>query len=104
MDVHAKHFDAANGEAVKAVVNEVLDKYGGLDIIFANAGIVGTNKRFDEIKADDFIKTMRTNILSVFVVIKYAAQAIIKTSSGKNYPSGSIIATSSIAGLRSNAG
>jgi len=41
---------------------------------------------------------------SVFVAAKYAAQAMKKTSKEKPYPSGSIIATASVAGLRSNAG
>jgi len=41
---------------------------------------------------------------SVFVAAKYAAQAMMKTSKDKPYPSGSIIATASVAGLRSNAG
>lgn len=102
--VHARQFDAGNEEAVRAVVDECVSKYGRLDIFFANAGIVGTNKYFEEVDGEDFMKTMRTNVLSVFVAIKYAAAAMIKTSEQKKYPSGSIIATSSVAGLRSNAG
>lgn len=50
------------------------------------------------------MKTLRTNVLSVFVAIKYAAAAMQKTSPTKPHPGGSIIATSSVAGLRSNAG
>ena len=72
--------------------------------MFANAGIVGTNKVFTEIEGEEFMKTLRTNVLSVFVAIKYAAKAMMKTSDEKKHPSGSIIATSSVAGLRSNAG
>jgi NAD(P)-dependent dehydrogenase (short-subunit alcohol dehydrogenase family) len=41
---------------------------------------------------------------SVFLAAKYASQAMLKTSAEKPYPSGSIIATASVAGLRSNAG
>lgn len=104
VDVHARKFDAGDETAVKAVVDEAVQKYGRLDIMFANAGIVGSNKRFTDIDTDEFMKTMRTNVLSVFVAIKYAAQAMMKTSEAKPYPSGSIIATSSVAGLRSNAG
>lgn len=72
--------------------------------MFANAGVVGTSKRFEEIDGDGFMRTMRTNVLSVFAAIKYAAIAMQKTGAEKNYPVGSIIATSSVAGLRSNAG
>lgn len=104
VEVHARCFDAGHEEAVKAVIDEALAKYGRLDIMFANAGVVGTNKLFTEIQADEFMKTLRTNVLGVFVAIKHAAIAMQKTSTAKPYPSGSIIATSSVAGLRSNAG
>lgn len=41
---------------------------------------------------------------SVFLAAKYGSRAMLKTSSSKPYPSGSIIGTASVAGLRSNAG
>ena len=104
VEVHARQFDAGNEDAVKAVVDECIKKYGRLDIFFANAAMVGTNKHFGEVGGEEFMKTMRTNVLSVFVAIKYAAAAMMKTSEQKKYPCGSIIATSSVAGLRSNAG
>ncbi|KAL9000117.1 MAG: hypothetical protein Q9169_001192 [Polycauliona sp. 2 TL-2023] len=104
VDIHRRQFDASNEDAVKAVVDEALEKYGRLDILFANAAIVGTNQLFWDIKAEDFIKTMRTNILSVFLAAKYASLAMQQTTPSKPYPSGSIIATASVAGLRSNAG
>lgn len=116
MDVHARRFDAGDETAVKAVVEECLDRYGRLDIFFANAGVVGTNLHFGEVGGEEFMRTLRTNVLSVFVAIKYAAGAMMKTtkssSSGEDereggkklFPSGSIIATSSVAGIRSNAG
>ncbi|KAL8673176.1 MAG: hypothetical protein Q9168_002405 [Polycauliona sp. 1 TL-2023] len=104
VDIHRRQFDASDETAVKAVVDEALKKYGRLDILFANAAIVGTNQLFWDIKAEDFVKTMRTNILSVFLATKHASLAMQRTSPSKPYPSGSIIATASVAGLRSNAG
>ena len=43
-------------------------------------------------------------LLSVFLATKHASAAMLHTSSSKPYPSGSILATASVAGLRSNAG
>jgi NAD(P)-dependent dehydrogenase (short-subunit alcohol dehydrogenase family) len=40
----------------------------------------------------------------VFLAAKHAAQAMQITSSAKPYPSGSIMCTASVAGIRSNAG
>jgi len=44
------------------------------------------------------------SLSSVFLAVKYAAPAMQVTSPSKPYPSGSIICTASVAGLRSNAG
>lgn len=43
-------------------------------------------------------------ITSVFLAAKHASKAMLITSESKPYPCGSIVATASVAGLRSNAG
>ncbi|KAL2175375.1 uncharacterized protein P884DRAFT_228534 [Thermothelomyces heterothallicus CBS 202.75] len=104
VDVHTRKFDAADETAVKEVVDDALARYGRLDVFFANAGIVGPHAVFTDIDADDFMNVLRVNSLSVFLAAKHAAPAMQKTSPDKPKPSGSIIATASVAGLRSNAG
>jgi len=104
VEVHVRQFDAADEAAVKAVVDDAVKRYGRLDIFFANAGIVGQPKIFTEITADEFLHTLKTNVVSVHLAAKYAAPAMMLTSVEKKYPSGSIIGTASVAGLRSNAG
>ncbi|PQE33173.1 3-oxoacyl-(acyl-carrier-) reductase protein [Rutstroemia sp. NJR-2017a WRK4] len=104
VEVHTRKFDAADEQATKEVVEHAVKTYGRLDIFFANAGIVGSNKLFSDISADEFLATLRTNVVSVHLAAKYGAPAMMLTSAEKKYPSGSIIATASIAGLRSNGG
>ncbi|KAL8735093.1 MAG: hypothetical protein Q9181_002931 [Wetmoreana brouardii] len=104
VDIHARQFDASDEPAMKSVVDEALEKYGRLDVLFANAGIVGAHKPFWEMSDEEFMRTMRTNVLSVFLATKAASLAMQRTSHSKPSPSGSIIATASVAGLRSNAG
>ncbi|KAK2763331.1 hypothetical protein FQN54_009967 [Arachnomyces sp. PD_36] len=104
VDIHTRQFDAGDENEVKKVVDEAIEKYGRLDIMFANAGIVGQPKLFTEIDSDEFMQTMQTNSLGVFLAVKHAAIAMKKTSPSKPYPGGSIIGTASVAGLRSNAG
>lgn len=48
---------------MKGVVDEAVAKYGRLDIMFANAGIVGQPKVFMDIEGEEFMKTLRTNVL-----------------------------------------
>jgi NAD(P)-dependent dehydrogenase (short-subunit alcohol dehydrogenase family) len=63
VDVHTRKFDAADENAVKAVVDEAVETYGRLDIFFANAGVVGQPKMFTDIAADKFLSTLRTNVV-----------------------------------------
>ncbi|KAK3941793.1 hypothetical protein QBC46DRAFT_381990 [Diplogelasinospora grovesii] len=104
VEVHTRQFDAADEKAVKEVVDDALQRYGRLDVFFANAGTIGTHAKFTDIDADTFMETLRVNTLGVFLAAKHAAPAMQKTSSQKARASGSIIMTASVAGLRSNAG
>ncbi|KKZ66828.1 3-oxoacyl-[acyl-carrier protein] reductase [[Emmonsia] crescens] len=104
VDIHARQFDAGDEEKVKAVVDEAMEIYGRLDIMFANAGVSGEHKLFTEITGDEFMGIMTTNAKGPLLAAKYAAIAMQKTSPSKPYSSGSIIMTASVAGLRSNAG
>ncbi|RDW70479.1 SDR family NAD(P)-dependent oxidoreductase [Aspergillus mulundensis] len=104
VEVHVRTFDAANESALKAVIDEALSTYGRLDIFFANAGISGSNAPFTEVSGEEFAETLRINTVGVFLAAKHASLAMRKTGEEKKYPSGSIIATASVAGLRSNAG
>ncbi|KAH1386488.1 hypothetical protein KXV31_007158 [Aspergillus fumigatus] len=104
VDVQIRVFDAAEEDAVKAVVDDAIARYGRLDIFFANAGIVGQNKLFTDVTGDEFARTLRVNTIGVFLAVKYASLGMKVTSAAKPYPSGSIICTASVAGLRSNAG
>lgn len=63
VEVHARKVDAGEESDVEKLVNEVLEKYGRLDIFFANAGITAGAVRVLDATADDFMKVMRTNAL-----------------------------------------
>ena len=48
---------------MKAVVADALQKYGRLDVFFANAGVVGQPVSFTDMSAEGFAKTMNTNTI-----------------------------------------
>ena len=58
----ASALDQAKAD-VKKLVDDVLEKYGRLDIFFANAGIIAGGERILDASADNFMKIMRTNAL-----------------------------------------
>jgi len=65
VEVHARQFDAADEKAIKEVVNDALQRYGRLDVFFANAGIIGPHGLFADIEAEGFMETMRVNSLGL---------------------------------------
>ncbi|KAL1942434.1 hypothetical protein VTO73DRAFT_6036 [Trametes versicolor] len=97
--------DAADETAVSNICKQALQDEGRLDVFFANAGIA-TAQPFSAVSSEQFMNVMRVNALSVFLAIKYASEAMLKTnpSRGKEHSGGSIILTASVAGVRSGAG
>ncbi|MFL6742593.1 MAG: SDR family NAD(P)-dependent oxidoreductase [Sphingomicrobium sp.] len=90
--------DAGSEADVKGLVDQVVDRHGGLDIVFANAGISGGFASIAEQTAEDWAEILRINLIGPFLAIKYAGPAIAKRGGG------SIVCTASVAGLRSGAG
>jgi NAD(P)-dependent dehydrogenase (short-subunit alcohol dehydrogenase family) len=90
--------DAGDEADVKALIEVALDRHGGLDAFFANAGISGGMTAMADIDADFFMQVLRVNLIGPFLAIKHASP--IMRAAGK----GSIICTASVAGLRSGAG
>ncbi|MEO1045459.1 MAG: SDR family oxidoreductase [Pseudomonadota bacterium] len=96
--------DAGDEAAVKALVNRAVTDHGGLDIFFANAGISGGFDGIFDQSAKEWEEILRVNLIGVFLAIKYGGKAIVETSQANGNRGGSIIATASVAGLRSGAG
>lgn len=90
--------DAGSEDAVAKLVADTLADHGGLHVFFANAGISGGLSSIFEQTEEDWAEVLRVNTIGPAMAIKHAAPAM-KESGG-----GSIIATASVAGLRSGAG
>jgi NAD(P)-dependent dehydrogenase (short-subunit alcohol dehydrogenase family) len=85
--------DAADEIALAAAIQATIDSYGHLDILFANAGIEGDSKPLEEQSRELFENILQTNVIGVWLAMKLCVGAM------KAQRSGSIIATSSAAGL-----
>ena len=91
--------DVASEPDVEAMQQFALDKYGGLDIVFNNAGVGGAVGPLTETTVRDWDYTFDVLAKGVFLGIKHAAR--IMQSAGKG---GSIINTASVAGLSGDGG
>ena len=90
--------DAGSEADIKALIDLAVTRFGGLDVVYANAGISGGAKAMPDIDAAFFAEILRVNLIGPFLAIKHASP--IMRAAGK----GSIICTASVAGIRSGAG
>jgi NAD(P)-dependent dehydrogenase (short-subunit alcohol dehydrogenase family) len=90
--------DAGEDAFVKSLVERAQSEHGGLDVIWANAGISGGFTPLDEQTADYWAEILRVNLIGPFLAVKHASAAMIPNGKG------SIICTASVAGIRSGAG
>jgi len=96
--VIANRADVSNEDDVKAFIALCVEEFGGIDGIYANAGISGARKPFMELTVEDWQKTLAINTVGTFLCIKHVAAHLVTQSAG------SIVCTASVAGLRANAG
>ncbi|WP_199623012.1 SDR family oxidoreductase [Paenibacillus alkalitolerans] len=85
--------DISDPKRVEEAVRAAADKFGGIDIVFANAGINGTLAPIEDLTAEQWDHTLTTNLYGTFYAVKYAIPYMKKNG-------GSIIVTSSINGSR----
>ena len=102
-DLNARSFvaDVSDESRVEALIRDVVETEGGVDIVFANAGIAASpgwavegGQRLDSVERAVFDHVLGVNLHGVLYTMKHAAAAMKKQGAGR------IVVTSSIAGLR----
>lgn len=97
--VEARAFksDASSFAAAEELVAQVLEHFGGIDVLINNAGITKDNLLM-RMTEEDFDTVIETNLKSVFNMTKGVQRTLLKQRSG------SIINMSSVVGVKGNAG
>ncbi|MBE7549604.1 MAG: SDR family oxidoreductase [Anaerolineales bacterium] len=85
--------DVADAQQMQQAVEQVIQRWGRLDIVFANAGINGVWAPLEELAAEEWDKTLGINLKGTFLTVKYAVPYLKKRG-------GAIIITSSVNGTR----
>jgi NAD(P)-dependent dehydrogenase (short-subunit alcohol dehydrogenase family) len=93
--------DVSDEAQVEALVADVVAAEGGLDVVFANAGIAAVpgpavegGQRLDTVERADWDKVLGVNLNGVLFTLKHASAVMRRQGSGR------IVVTSSNAGLR----
>jgi len=93
-----KRTDVADADDVQALVDSAVEQFGGLHVMFNNAGIPSSMTRFLHDDLADFTRVMNVNLFGVMVGTQRAARHMAANGGG------SIINNSSIGGITAGAG
>lgn len=87
--------DIASAEAVARLFDAALERFGHIDGVVANAGIIGARKAVVELTLEDWRQVLDVNLTGTFLTVMEAARVLVRQGQG-----GSIIATGSSTALR----
>jgi NAD(P)-dependent dehydrogenase (short-subunit alcohol dehydrogenase family) len=87
--------DVTSEQEISAAVAETVDRWGGLDVIVANAAVqlFGADGRADELELEVWERTMAVNLTGVFLTCKHGIRALLASGGGN------VICTGSPTGL-----
>lgn len=85
--------DISSATQTQQAVQRLVDHWGRLDIVLANAGINGVWAPIEELTVEDWDKTLNVNLRGTFLTVKYTVPHLKKQG-------GSIIITASVNGTR----
>jgi meso-butanediol dehydrogenase / (S,S)-butanediol dehydrogenase / diacetyl reductase len=85
--------DVSDFAQVEAVVDLAVERFGRLDVLVSNAGVLAPNGRIHNLATEDWERSFRVNVLGAVNGIR-AAVAVMRPQR-----SGSIVLTASVAGM-----
>lgn len=91
-DVEIAAGDVSDEATVKRWVGQAVERFGGLHVMFANAGIEGVVRPLAEYPTEDFDRVLAVNVRGAFLCLKHAWPHLVKDK-------GVALVTSSVAGL-----
>ena len=85
--------DVSQADQMQAAIARAAERWGRLDVVFANAGINGVWAPIEELAPEEWDRTLDINLKGTFLTIKYAVPYLKRQG-------GSVIVTASVNGTR----
>jgi NAD(P)-dependent dehydrogenase (short-subunit alcohol dehydrogenase family) len=85
--------DVSQPDHVESAARQLAERFGRIDVVFANAGINGVWAPLEELKPEEWDRTLDINLKGTFLTVKHAVPYLKKQG-------GSVIVTASVNGTR----
>jgi len=85
--------DISQPDQMQRAVEQTAERWGRLDIVFANAGVNGVWAPLEDLAPEEWDKTLSINLKGTFLTVKYAVPYLKRQG-------GSVIVTASVNGTR----
>lgn len=86
--------DVSNADQVQKAIDAAAKRFGRLDVVFANAGVNGVWAPIEDLRPEEWDRTLAINLKSTFLTVHFAIPHLRKAGRG------SILITSSVNGNR----
>jgi 3-oxoacyl-[acyl-carrier protein] reductase len=91
--VETRLADVSDVESVEAVVALAVERFGRLDVLISNAGVLAPNGRIHNLTTEDWERSFRINVMGAVNGIRAAVPVM------RSQGSGSIVLTASVSGI-----
>ncbi|HEY9642754.1 MAG TPA: SDR family NAD(P)-dependent oxidoreductase [Coleofasciculaceae cyanobacterium] len=85
--------DISQSDLMQQAIQDIGEKFGHIDIVFANAGVNGVWAPIEDLTPEEWDRTLNTNLKGTFLTVKYTVPYLRKQG-------GSVIINSSVNGTR----
>lgn len=89
-DAHALVFDVTDPRSVAAAFEEIVARFGRIDVAVNNAGVI-VRTHFLELTPEEWQKVIDTDLTACFLVAQQAARLMVRQKSGRIINMGSIM-------------
>ena len=85
--------DVAEPAEMETSVHQIIERWGRLDIVVANAGVNGVWAPLEDLEPEEWDRTLRVNLTGTFLTVKYTVPYLKRQG-------GAVVITSSVNGTR----